>query len=376
MRISVCRSRRSVSATAANLVSGTVYSYKVFWGDNSTSVGSITGTGTTRTFTTTKTFRDNGSFSSTGVYSATGSYALIVQVLQGTTTLITQNSGIATISNAVPTAPANTSQTVAALAALASTSFVLATTTAPFADLGFSSASAPPTPWMSAETFSATVNWGDGSSVQSVIPSVVNGAAGTTTKITLPNTSHTFSKASSYSVVIDVLDDEGAKATKTIAVTVTGIAITSGNEGNSGAAPSLSANFTGLTIGTLYNYEILWGDNQTSTASFTPTTTSFTVTGSHRYADNGSFTSTGVYSPTGDYGIEVRVKQGTVLKFTQFGVVTIANVAPTPPLALTATVSTLVSNTFALGTFTDPGFSIGTVGQPWGSAETFTASIA
>ena len=164
---------------------------------------------------------------------------------------------------------------------------------------------------MSAETFSATVNWGDGSAVQSVIPSVVNGAAGTTTKISLPNTSHTFSKAGSYSVVIDVLDDEGAKATKTIAVTVTGIAITSGNEGNSGAAPSLSANFTGLTIGTLYNYEILWGDNQTSTASFTPTTTSFTVTGSHRYAVNGSFTLTGVYSPTGDYGIEVRVKQGT-----------------------------------------------------------------
>src|SRR5262245_49063126 len=85
-------------------------------------------------------------------------------------------------------------------------------TAATFTDPGFTFA-----PAGTSETFAATINWGDGSSAQLVIPAVTQGSAGVLTAGSVVGT-HTYAVPGEYTVAVTVADDDGGSATRTFTI--------------------------------------------------------------------------------------------------------------------------------------------------------------
>src|SRR5262249_13903263 len=70
-----------------------------------------------------------------------------------------------------------------------------------------------------AETFTATVNWGDGSTPQTVPPTVTPGGVGNPTTGTAA-AAHTYTVPGTYTVAVTVADDDAGLTTQTFSVTV------------------------------------------------------------------------------------------------------------------------------------------------------------
>src|SRR5262249_44106147 len=96
-----------------------------------------------------------------------------------------------------------------------------------------------------------------------------------------------------------------------------------------------------------------------SSGQVTESAGSGTVTGTHVYADNGTYT------------ITVAVTDNAADSASRLASATVANVAPSVTAAANSTVLVQTPFTVQLATFTDPGFTSNTAG----TAETFTATI-
>ena len=83
-----------------------------------------------------------------------------------------------------------------------------------FTDAGFSSAVAG-----TEETFSATIDWGDGTGASAGVVSVVPGAVGIPTSGTIQG-SHTYAASGTYAVTVSVADDDGGRDEQTLTLEV------------------------------------------------------------------------------------------------------------------------------------------------------------
>ncbi|HWB09164.1 MAG TPA: TIGR03118 family protein [Pirellulales bacterium] len=203
--------------------------------------------------------------------------------------------------------------------------------------------------------FSATIDWGDGVTTGGTI----RGAAGNYTV----SGSHTFVDVSDK--VIVVIDDiGGASATATSSASVTDantltpldsstLATTEGQTA-SGVLATFADSYSGNPTGD-FSAEVDWGDGQTTSAVVSGQAPSFTVSGSHVYAEEGT------YMPQ----IVLRHKVGTA-DATAKAAVDVADAALT---ATALTIGAVEGNPFAgrVASFEDANL--------FSSASDFTATI-
>jgi hypothetical protein len=160
----------------------------------------------------------------------------------------------------------------------------------------------------SADTWSATVDYGDGSGVHSL----------TLAPAKTFNLSHVYADNGSFTITVTVTDDESDSGSDTILVTVTNVAPTV----DAGAATGTSAEGSAFTRGgsftdpgaDTWTATVNYGDGSGTTVLALAPDKSFSL--SHVYADNGTFTIT-VTVTDDDSG----VGSDTI-------VVTVSNVAP------------------------------------------------
>src|SRR5579871_6204615 len=293
------------------------YSATINWGDNTpATMGTIA--------------INNGTFTVSGshAYASTGSFTVTTTIHHDTAspTTVMSTAMIANATFPVVTAAGNQTATEGGSQSL---------TIGSFQDSG-------------AGPDSGSINWGDGTTATSL---------GTVTPGTLSNQTHTYAEEGSYTVTITITDAGSSQSgTGMFVVTVSdpnvtatgGVSVTA-QEG----APSTSqavATFTDPGIaeandGTHYSASINWGDNTAATAgsiSFSGTT--FTVSGSHAYAEEGSYTLT----------VTINHENSAAQTVTSTATVSNANVAASGGLSFNGTEGTGLG-TQTVATFTDPG---------------------
>ena len=241
------------------------FSGTIAWGD-----------GTTTAFTNAAVAGSNGNFTVSGshLYAEEGTYRQTVTIndVGGSTTT---DSGSTTVADA-PLAAAGTMLSGTEGAALAATvaTFTDANPNAPLSD------------------FTATINWGDGrNSIGTITENAgVFSVAGT----------HTYAEEGSYTSVVTISDVGGSTAQATSTATIADAPLTAGATTVTGGvegvtAATLSATFTDANAGAPtsdFSGTIVWGDG-TSTAFTSSNVTAngngtFTVSGSHLYAEEGT----------------------------------------------------------------------------------------
>jgi hypothetical protein len=243
------------------------YSASIQWGDGTTSAGTVSGpTGGPFTVSGTHTYADEGTYN----------VAVIV-------------TDVDTPTN---TATASSTANVADAALSAGQIFVAGGTegsAATTASMSFSDANSAST----VADFTATVDWGDGTTSAGTVtgppggPYTVSG-------------SHTYSEEGSYPVTVKVKDDGGSMAAASGTANVADAGLTA-----SCAAPTnFTQDFNGATAiftdaaspsGTLSDFSatINWGDGSSSAGTVSgPNGGPYTVTGSHHYASTNNFSIT------------------------------------------------------------------------------------
>ena len=147
------------------------------------------------------------------------------------------------------------------------------------------------------DTYAATVDWGDGSSVESptIFPAAGSGALGAT---------HTYNDNGLYTVTVTVTDDDGGSDTETFQVLVNNVppvlTVADDQIVNEGAVLDLSAIgapplglFVDPSILDTYAATVDWGDGSSvETPTIFPAPGSGALGGTHTYQDNGLYTVT------------------------------------------------------------------------------------
>lgn len=236
------------------------------WGDGSpATAGTIGASDTTFIVLGQHTYADEGAFTVT---------VTIADQPPGTGTATATPTGTVTESDSLSGSPRTFS-------APAGASFT--TTVATFTD---TLASAVPS------DFLATINWGDATTSAGT----VTGGGGT---FQVSGT-HTYAAAGTYPVVVTLSDDPPGTATAQTTSTAhvaSGLAVTAANFSVAESAPfngtvaTFSDSNTALTAAS-FTATIAWGDGTTTAGTVSGASGSFTVTGQHTYADEGSFADT------------------------------------------------------------------------------------
>ena len=287
----------------------------ITWGDGTTTAGTVTGS--------------NGSFSVAGshAYADEGSFLTSVAVTNSADHITTTLAGSATATEADVLA-AGAAPAIAATAGLAFTG-----TVASFTDSYLAT---------SAADLAATITWGDGSSSAGT----VSGGNGSFSVAG----SHAWAATGSDAVSVTLTDVHGtaaatANTTATVASPYAGTGATlSAAEGS--AVTAAVASFTDANTtetAAAFTASILWGDGTTTTGTVTGSNGSFSVAGSHAYADEGSFAVATTVTHTADAATLVLAGSVTA---TEADVISVAS-AP----AIAATAGKAVSGTLA--TFSD-----------------------
>ena len=252
------------------------YSAVIDWGDgSSTTAGTVTGSG--------------GAFTVSGShpYAEDGSYSVKVT--------ISDNDSPAN------GASASTTMTVSDAALTAGSTSVTSSTengsTTSSASFGFTDAN----PNATVSDFSATINWGDGSSSNGTVSAVSGGGFAV-------NGGHTYAEEGSYKVTVSVNDTGGQSTSGNATASVADAALTAGSAsvspGNEGAgASNASFGFTDANptadAGD-FSATINWGDGSSSTGTVSAASGGgFTVNGSHTYAEEGGYKATVTVNDTG-----------------------------------------------------------------------------
>ncbi len=144
-----------------------------------------------------------------------------------------------------------------------------------------------------ASDFTATIDWGDATTSAGT----VTGGGGA---FQVSGT-HTYASTGTFTVSVTLADDKPgtatATATSTAHVAGSGVAVTATNISAqedvafNGTVATFSDSDTSKTAGS-FTSTIAWGDGTTTAGTITGSSGSFTVTGQHTYADEGSFTTT------------------------------------------------------------------------------------
>jgi hypothetical protein len=213
-----------------------------------------------------------------------------------------------------------------------------------------------PDPSATASEYSATIDWGDSSSTSGTISGPTGGpfnVSGT----------HTYAEEGSYPVTVRItdIDTPTNAATAHSTANVADAALTAGtltiSGGTEGVSPTaLSFKFTDANAGATtadFTASIHWGDGSTTSGAVTGGGGAFTVTGSHTYAEEGSYS---VHVTVADDGGSTTSANGT------------AQVADAA-LAATCGAKPVSAKSFSgtVATFTDA--------NPNGTAADFTATI-
>ena len=314
----------------------------IHWGDNSTSSGTVS--------------YNSGTYSVTGShsYANAGSYAVTVDVADvGGSKLTGIGKAIVKVGDAaltdISTAP---SPQPTATEGLTTSSLTLAT----FTDAN---------PGNNTAAFTATIHWGDNSTSSGTV-SYSAGAYSV-------SGSHIYANGGSYAVAVDVADVGGSKLTGIGKTTVT-VAAAALTDTSTTASPSATegAATASLTLATFtdanpgnntadFTATIHWGDNSTSSGTVSYNSGTYSVTGSHSYANEGS------------YAVTVDVADVGGSKLTGIGktTVTVADAALTDTSTAPSTQPTategLTTGSLTLATFTDA--------NPGNNTADFTATI-
>ena len=235
------------------------YTATIDWGDGTTSAGSIAANGGGFQVKATHTYLEEG----------VDSPRVIIRDAGGSTATV---QGAAHVADA-PLTAAGVTLTPTELTAFTGT-------VATFTD-------ADPNGTLS--DYAATVDWGDGTSSAGAVAATSGGF--------MVNGSHTYAQEGTFTVTVTVADVGGSSATATSAADVAPAAISgtavpiSGFERtplvNVPVATFLHAN-GGETVGN-FNVTIDWGDGTSSTGTVSESGTTYTVTGTHNYLDEGTF---------------------------------------------------------------------------------------
>jgi len=230
----------------------------IVWGDGSTSTGTVVGSSghftvegghtysdegfPTATVTVTRT-TDNSQLSMLGTVAVTDKDTINPH---GTTITFTPNTALTNVTVATFTDPTNTANT--------------------------------------ADDFTAVIDWGDGTTTAGS----VQGSAGSFSIVG----SHTYIAAGENTISVSIADDFPDSATGFVTSTaVSGfggqVTLTSATEGTAltGAEVATFADTSGTHLASDYTATIVWGDGSTDTGTVSGSGQSFTVTGSHTYAD-------------------------------------------------------------------------------------------
>ena len=257
------------SAVVAHFSGGAgPYSATIAWGDGQSTLGSISAP-------------NANAVSGSHTYSEEGASTVTVTVTDST----------------AATSAGSTSTTVADAALTTTGASVSSVEGAGFSGTLASFTDADPSGVLS--DYSATINWGDQTSSAGTISA--NGSGGF-----VVNGSHVYAEEGSYAVTVTVSDAGGANATTTSSATVTdaAIALTGAPRFNEHHKTNFTAVVATLTdadpggVATDYTGQINWGDGTTSTCPSTScsitirTSGGFTVSGSHNYEHNNTYTVT------------------------------------------------------------------------------------
>jgi hypothetical protein len=220
--------------------------------------------------------------------------------------------------------------------------------------------------------FTASINWGDGSSSTGT----VTGSGGTFTV----TGSHTYSNTNGLLTTTVTVTEPGAfsasaSSTSTATVTETGLTVTGAEleslpltENSSFSATLGTFTDTGSHTSGDFTASINWGDGSTTSGTVTGSGGTFTVTGSHTYVNTDGLLSTTVtVTQTGAGG-----RSGSAT-----GTATVSEA----DLTVTAQTVTATENSTAIvqvATFTDPGADTSgefTASINWGDGSTSTGTV-
>ena len=318
----------SLALTFADTDAADTHTVSVAWGDGATSdSGTLASTVTT--------------FGASHVYADTGTYSVVVTLADSASHTVTASASVS---------PTNVAPVVGTLS-LSPTSVVdhqMLTVSGTFTDPG------------TADTFTLTMDWGDGtSSSQSLAAGTrsfsdshaYNAAGPVTIKATVAD--HDLGKSSS-SVDLVVLASNHAPADLTVQATAV----------LEGGSSTLSVSFTDAEASDSHTVAITWGDGGTDSVALGSGAT--WTTASHTYLDSGTYT------------VAVTVTDGGGLWVAGGTTVTAMNVSPSlssltfSPSSVTDHQTVTVS-----GTFSDPGtLDTDTVRFAWGDGSTSPDNLA
>ena len=305
------------------------------WGDGTIEPATVVETNGNGTVTGIHIYADNGNYT----------FRVTVQDAAGNSSFAV---GTALIGNMAPTVSGQNQSAVEGLPQSFSASFQ---------DHGFTNILAG-----THESFSASIDWGDGSPLDPVEVLVTNGQAGVPTAGTVSG-GHTYRNNGSYTGIVTVTDDDGGTGLATFTITVENALPTvlslSSVAGNEGGEVQLSGTFSDPGIADTHTALVHWGDGSTSAGLVAETDGQGTVAATHIYADNGNY----------NVWLEVIDNAGGIGE--RAGTATIANVAPTATTLVGPEVIAGSPVNISVATFVDPGYTNAAAG----TQETFSAEI-
>jgi len=299
------------------------YSATIDWGDGNSSAGTIDFDTASQIFTV----------SASHLYAEEGTDTVTVTIGHASAATATVTS-TATVSD--PSVVATGGYTFSAVEGASAASQAVAT----FTDPGGAE---------STSDYSATIQWGDGSSSAGAI------SFDTASKVFTVSASHLFVEEGSDTITVTIAHDvaPSVSVTSTAVVSDPAVIATGGDtftsvEGATAAAQTV-ATFTdpgGHEPTTDYSATIQWGDGSSSAGAISFDTFShvFTVSASHRYAEEGSDTIT----VTVDHDVAPAVSVTSTAKVSDAAVVATGGYTFSAVEGATATAQTIA-------TFTDPG---------------------
>ena len=323
------------------------------------------GDGTTSTFDSSAVSYNSG----TGTYTVAGSHTYAEEGTD-TVTVTVNDDGLKTTTITGTATVADAALTGSAAASVTATEGATATlTNATFTDAN---------PGDHSADFSGTINWGDGTT-STFDSSAVSYNSGTGTYTVAG--SHTYAEEGTDTVTVTVNDDGLKTTTITGTATVADAALTGSAAASVTATEGATATLTNATFTDAnpgdhsadFSGTINWGDGTTSTfdssaVSYNSGTGTYTVAGSHTYAEEGTDT------------VTVTVNDDGLKTTTITGTATVADAALTGSAAASVTATEGATATLTNATFTDanPGdhsadFS-GTINWGDGTTSTFDSS--